>query len=129
MSLFKFELKKILRQKKFVWLLVMVLLTVGWFFYQNKIEQDLMSKEAEEKIRPIALKVDQLYTQLYPLKREDRLTEEQAKQFDILNNTATVMFQWKSAIYGERWDEVPLVENQFFSLLANYEEVGGSLQH
>ena len=125
MSLLKFELKKILRQKKFIWLLVMVLLTVGWFFYQNKIEQDLMSKEAEEKIRPIALKVDQLYTQLLPLKREDRLTEEQAKQFDILNNMATATFQWKSAIYGKRWDEIPLVENEFYSLLEKYENTGG----
>ena len=125
MSLFKFELKKILRQKKFVWLLVMVLLTVGWFFYQNTSEQDLMSKEAEEKIRPIALKVDQLFTQLSPLKREDRLTEVQARQFDILNTMATSTFQWKSAIYGKRWDEVPLVENEFYSLLEEYEKTGG----
>ncbi|MFS0689456.1 ABC transporter permease subunit [Sporosarcina sp. 179-K 8C2 HS] len=125
MSLFKFELKKILRQKKFVWLLVMVLLTVGWSFYQNKIEQDLMVKEAEEKIRPIALKVDQLYAQLLPLNRENRLTEEQAEQFDILNNMATATFQWKSAIFEKRWDEIPLVENGFYSLLEKYEEVGG----
>lgn len=125
MSLFKFELKKILRQKKFVWLLVMVLLTVGWFFYQNNIEQDLMSKEAEEKIRPIALKVDQLYAQLLPLDRENRLTEVQAEQFDILNSMATATFQWKSAIYGKRWDEVPQVENEFYSLLEKYEDAGG----
>lgn len=125
MSLFKFELKKILRQKKFVWLLVMVLLTVGWFFYQNNIEQDLMSKEAEEKILPIVLKVDQLYAQLLPLDRENRLTEEQAKQFGILNNMATSTFQWKSAIYGKRWDEIPQVENEFYSLLEKYEDAGG----
>ncbi|MFC5601786.1 ABC transporter permease subunit [Sporosarcina koreensis] len=125
MSLFKFELKKILRQKKFVWLLVMVLLTVGWAFYQNKIEQDLMSKEAEEKILQIVLKVDQLYAQLLPLNRENRLTEVQAEQFDILNNMATATFQWKSAIYGKRWGEIPLVENGFYSLLEKYEKTGG----
>ena len=125
MSLFKFELKKILRQKKFVWLMVLVLLSVGWFFYQNNIEQDLMSKEAEEKILPIVLKVDQLYAQLLPLDRENRLTEEQAKQFDILNNMATSTFQWKSAIYGKRWDEIPQVENEFYSLLEKYEDAGG----
>lgn len=125
MSLLKFELKKILRQKKFVWLLVMVLLTVGWTFYQNKIEQDLMSKEAEEKILQVVLKVDQLYAQLLPLNRENRLTEVQAEQFDILNNMATATFQWKSAIYGKRWDEIPLVENEFYSLLGKYENTGG----
>lgn len=125
MSLFKFELKKILRQKKFVWLLVMVLLTVGFTFYQNKNEQDLMSKEAEEKILQVVLKVDQLYAQLLPLNRENRLTEVQAEQFDILNNMATATFQWKSAIYGKRWDEIPLVENEFYSLLEKYENTGG----
>ncbi|WP_252504857.1 ABC transporter permease subunit [Sporosarcina sp. Marseille-Q4943] len=125
MSLLKFELKKIWRQKKFVWLLVIVLLTVGWFFYQNKIEQDLMSKEAEEKILQVVLKVDQLYAQLLPLNRENKLTEVQAEQFDILNNMATVTFQWKSAIYGKRWDEIPLVENEFYSLLEKYENTGG----
>jgi ABC-type transport system involved in multi-copper enzyme maturation permease subunit len=125
MSLFKFELKKILRQKKFLWIMILVLLSVGWVFYQNKIEQDLMAKEAEEKILSIVLKVDQLYAQLMPLQRENKLTEEQAEQFDILNNMATATFQWKSAIYGNRWDEIPRVENEFFSLLAKYEEAGG----
>lgn len=125
MSLLKFELKKIWRQKKFIWLLVIVMLTVGWFFYQNKIEQDLMSKEAEEKILQVVLKVDQLYAQLLPLNRENRLTEVQAEQFDILNNMATATFQWKSAIYGKRWDEIPLVENEFYSLLEKYEKTGG----
>jgi len=125
MSLFKFELKKILRQKKFVWLLVMVLLTVGFTFYQNKNEQDLMVKEAEENILQIVLNVDRLYAQLLPLNRENRLTEVQAEQFDILNNMATATFQWKSAIYGKRWDEIPLVENEFYSLLEKYENTDG----
>lgn len=125
MSLLKFELKKILRQKKFVWLLVVVLLTVGFTFYQNKNEQDLMVKEAEENIRQIALNVDRLYAQLLPLNRENRLIEVQAEQFDILNNMATATFQWKSAIYGKRWDEIPLVENAFYSLLEKYENTGG----
>lgn len=126
MSLLKFELKKIWRQRKLIWLLAIVLLFIGWSFYQNKIEQDLMGKEAEEKILPIVLKADQLYAQLMPLERENRLSAEQVIQFDSLNNMATATFQWKSAIYGKRWDEIPLVENAFFTYLAKYEEAGGA---
>lgn len=126
MNLLKFELKKIWRQKKLIWLLVFVLLCVGWVFYQNNIEQDLMAKEAEENLWPIALKTDQLYTKLLPLERENRLTEAEAKQFDSLNNMLTDIFQWKSAIYGKRWKEIPGIENEFLSNLAKYEEAGGT---
>ena len=84
-----------------------------------------MAKEAEEKILPIVLKADQLYAQLMPLERENRLSAEQVIQFDSLNNMATATFQWKSAIYGKRWDEIPQVENDFFTYLAKYEEAGG----
>lgn len=125
MSLLKFELKKIFRQRKLIWLCVFVLLSVGWFFNQNHNERDLMGKEAEEKIRPIALKTDQLYTKLLPLEREGGLTEAEARQFDSLNYMSTDIFQWKSAIYGERWDEIPKIEQQFYANLASYEQAGG----
>lgn len=125
MSLLKFELKKIWRQKKHVWLLAIVLLCIGWSFYQNQIEQDLMAKEAEENLFPVVLKTDQLYAQLMPLERENKLNEEQAKQFNSLNIMSTAIFQWKSAIYGKRWDEIPQIENDFFMHLAKYEEAGG----
>ncbi|MCG7343486.1 ABC transporter permease [Sporosarcina sp. ACRSL] len=125
MSLLKFELKKIWRQKKLAWLLVIVLLCISWVFYQNKIEQDLMKKEAEENISFIVGKADELYAQLLPLNRENRMTEEQAKQFESLNNMAQALFLWKSAIYGERWHEIPQIENDFLTNLAKYEEAGG----
>ncbi|WP_432362547.1 ABC transporter permease subunit [Sporosarcina sp. UB5] len=125
MSLLKFELKKIWRQRKTIWLIVVALLCVSWVFYQNKNEQDLMAKEAEENLSSVALKTDQLYTQLMQLKREEELTDEQVRQFDSLNDMATAVFQWKSAIYGKRWDEIPHVENNFYSYLGLYEEAGG----
>ena len=59
MRLLKFELKKIWRQKKLIWLLLVVLLCAGWVFYQNSLEQDLMVREAEEKIFPIVMETDQ----------------------------------------------------------------------
>ncbi|MCM3638681.1 ABC transporter permease [Sporosarcina luteola] len=126
MSLLKFELKKIWRQKKLIWLLVVVLLCIGWMYYQNTIEQDLMAKEAEENLFSVVLKTDQLYAELLPLDRENKLTEEQAKQFDSLNVMSTAIFQWKSAIYGKRWDEIPQIENDFLLNLAKYEEAGGT---
>lgn len=126
MSLLKFELKKIWRQKKLVWLLAIVLLYISWSFYQNQKEQDLMGKEAEENLFSVVLKTDQLYAELLPVERENKLTEEQARQFDSLNIMSTAIFQWKSAIYGKRWDEIPQIENDFLSHLAKYEEAGGA---
>ncbi|MCM3710630.1 ABC transporter permease subunit [Sporosarcina luteola] len=125
MSLLKFELKKIWRQKKLIWLLMLVTLCIGWIYYQNSMEQDLMAKEAEENIAFIVRQSDELYTQLLPLNRENRLTEEQTKQFDSLNNMAQSLFLWKSAIYGGRWEEIPQFENDFLVNLERYEDAGG----
>ncbi|WP_339252823.1 hypothetical protein NSQ43_02825 [Sporosarcina sp. FSL W8-0480] len=123
MSLLKFELKKLWRQKKTIWLIVVALLCISWVFYQNKNEQDLMAKEAEENLLSVALKTDQLFTQLSQLKREEELTEGQVRQYESLNDMMTAVFQWKSAIYGKRWDEIPQVENNFYSYLGLYEEL------
>ena len=125
MSLLKFELKKIWRQKRLIWLFGLLLLCIGWVYYQNSVEQDLMAKEAEENISFIVRKTDELYAQLLPIDRENRLTEEQSNQFTGLNNMAQALFHWKSAIYGKRWDEIPQFENDFLTNLAKYEEAGG----
>ncbi|WP_262175563.1 ABC transporter permease [Saccharococcus sp. Marseille-Q5394] len=85
-----------------------------------------MAKGAEENLFSVVLKTDQLYAQLLPLERENKLTAEQAKQFDSLNIMSTAIFQWKSAIYGKRWDEIPQIENDFLTHLAKYEEAGGT---
>ncbi|MBB4824643.1 ABC-type transport system involved in multi-copper enzyme maturation permease subunit [Sporosarcina luteola] len=125
MSLLKFELKKIWRQKKWLWLLVVVLLCAGLVFYQNQREQDLMAKEAEENIFRVVVMTDQLYAQLRPLDRENKLTTEQQIQFDSLNNMANAIFHWKSAIYTRDWGEVPQQERLFLENLERYEGAGG----
>ncbi|MCG3087609.1 ABC transporter permease [Sporosarcina cyprini] len=126
MSLLKFELKKIWRQKKLIWLLLVVLLCAGWVFYQNLLEQDLMVREAEEKIFPIVMETDQLYAKLRPLDRENSLTEEQRDQFTSLNNMANAIFHWKSALYEKRWGDIPEQEKEFLANLETFEGAGGS---
>ena len=58
MSLLKFELKKIWRQKKLIWLLVVVLLGVGGVFNQNFSKQETMKERYSEMIRPYSEEVD-----------------------------------------------------------------------
>ena len=61
MALLKFELKKIFRQKKLIWLLVVVLLGVGFIFNQNFSKKETMKERYSEVIRPYSEEVDGLY--------------------------------------------------------------------
>ncbi|WJY28306.1 hypothetical protein [Sporosarcina trichiuri] len=126
MRLLKFELKKLIRQHKLIWLLVSAAVIAGWLFYQNQVNQDLRVKEAIDQVESLAVEADQLYASLLPLERENQLSMEQQHQFDSLNKMATAIFQWRSAIYENRWNDIPPIEQDFLTGLSAYEEAGGT---
>jgi len=126
MSLLKFELKKLIRQQKLIWLLVSVVIIVSWLFYQNYSSQDLRVKEAIQQVDSLAVEADQLYADLLPLEREHQLSEEQQRQFDSLNDMASAIFHWRSAIYEKRWEEIPQIEQNFLTSLSAYADAGGT---
>ena len=107
MKLFKFEMSKLWRQKKFILLLIVVLIGVSGIYLQNHFQQPKMGDRAVENITEYMKETDDLYAKLNALSRENMLDELQEKQYESSNAMATAFFQWKSAIYNVNWHEIP----------------------
>ncbi|MBB4824645.1 ABC-type transport system involved in multi-copper enzyme maturation permease subunit [Sporosarcina luteola] len=125
MGLLKFELKKIFRQKKLIWLLVAVLLGVGGVFSQNLSKRDTMKERYAEEIRPYSEEVDGLYNFYKDGELKGYLDETMKQQQVHVIDLGTIFFQWKSAIQNEEWETIPAFEQEFLQSVESYEEVDG----
>jgi len=128
MSMLRFELHKLWRQKKMIWLFLLVFVCSGVVWGQNLSQQSLVKERAQEQISPMVKETDELYRDLKLLEREGRLDELQAKQLEHVNSMANAFFHWKSAIYNERWQEIPGYEYEFLTNVQQFEQVGGMFQ-
>lgn len=125
MGLLKFEIKKIWRQKKIIWLLLVVLLGVGGIFYQNASEQDAMKDRALEKIRPYVEETDGLYHYFKQLEYENDMDESRLEQQEHVIELGTIFFRWKGAIHNTEWSEIPSIQHEFLKRVELLEEAGG----
>ncbi|WP_336824922.1 ABC transporter permease [Sporosarcina sp. USHLN248] len=125
MGLLKFELKKIFRQKKLIWLLVVVLLGVGFVFNQNFSKKEAMKERYSEVIRPYSEEVDGLYNFYKDGELKDRLDEEMKQQQVHVIEMGTIIFRWKGIVHSEKWDEIPSIEQEFLKSVEAFEEVEG----
>lgn len=124
MSMLRFELRKLWHQKKMIWLFLLVFVCSGVVWGQNLSQQSLVKERAFEKIAIMVTETDDLYLEL----REGELDELQAKQLEHVNSMANAFFHWKSAIYNERWQEIPGYEYAFLTNLGQFEQAGGVFQ-
>lgn len=121
----KFELTKILRQRKLVISFLAIILFVVALYTQNHMQQAKVAERAENRIADYVSKTDELFAVYRGFQREDRLSEAHAVQFGHLNEMATDLFQWKSAIYKNEWELIPEFEHSFLINLEGYMEAGG----
>ena len=128
MKLFKFEMSKLWRQKKFLLLFIVVLIGISGIYLQNHFQQPKMGERAVENIMEYIGETDGLYAKLNALSRENMLDELQEQQYETTNAMATAFFQWKSAIYNENWHEIPQLENDFLTNLQAFEKAGGHFE-
>lgn len=125
MSILKFEMKKLFKQKKFYVLLAIILLVSIGLFMQNMEELDGLADRAREDIRPLKEETDALGSEMRERLRADLLSPLEEEQYEHLNAMSTDFFQWNSAIFNEEWEEIPKIEASFLENLAKYEEKGG----
>ncbi|WP_262175565.1 hypothetical protein [Saccharococcus sp. Marseille-Q5394] len=125
MGLLKFEMKKVLRQKKLVWLLVIVLLGVWAVFYQHYSEREAMKERALESIRPYSEEVDARYHFYKEREYKDELDEAMRQQQEHIVELGTIFYRWKGTIHNGGWSEIPAIENDFLKSVALFEEAEG----
>ncbi|WP_318617543.1 ABC transporter permease [Sporosarcina sp. YIM B06819] len=125
MSLLKFEIKKIWRQKKLFWLLFAVLFCVGLIYWQNYSQQEKMKERALESIQPYIDESDGLYHYYKTTEGVSGLDKLQMQQMEHIIEIGTVFFKWRGAIQNEEWGKIPAIEHEFLSAIALLEQADG----
>lgn len=125
MNILKFEMKKLVKQRKFCLLLAVILLFSSGLFIQNKLEQKDTQDRAREEIRVLKENTDAMGEEMRLRQLENGLTELEEIQYEHVKEMSIAFFHWKSAITNEEWGDIPTYEKDFLTNLQLYEEHGG----
>ncbi|WP_350342809.1 ABC transporter permease subunit [Proteinivorax tanatarense] len=134
-GLLKFEVKKLLKGKKFLWLLVVVVVATAGVYYQNISQYSNVRRDTLDEIgayrRSIGIHQNEF---IHERKKKGSLDDIQQKQYqhtqDMLRSVQrwynTVANRWSRAFYFGDWEELLIFEKEFYDDLAKYEEeLGG----
>lgn len=124
-KLLVFELKKTIKQWKFIWLLFIVLLAGSGLFILNQKEEASRPDRAEERIIPYLMEISNTRDTLQELSRAGKTDESQELQKEDISNIGSSLSQWKVAINNGRWEKIPLIEMEFWQGIGEYESHGG----
>lgn len=127
MKLYKFELKKIVKQKKAIWLLLLVVFTTAFIFQQNMAMKEGKVERVYEQTESINSEIGRLIESLEVERMEGFSDDASLEQLDLLKEMRSALYPWRDAIYQAKWEEVPLHEGEFLALLQLFNESGGEL--
>ncbi|MFB7642764.1 ABC transporter permease subunit, partial [Peribacillus butanolivorans] len=128
MKIFLFELKKIWRQKKPLWLFIIILFSISGLFFQNYQKQSTMSERASKAIEPYISDNNTSYNNLKAIEMEGTLTDLQTKQLEEVIEVGKELVDWKAAIYNGQWDKIPNIEHEFLMHVQQYISHGGEFK-
>ncbi|AST93221.1 hypothetical protein BC6307_19135 [Sutcliffiella cohnii] len=124
MKMFLFELKKVWRQKKILWLFLLTLLCTLAIFQFNASEQEGKKERAFQRLETYQLGVNGLQRELGELQRKQELTEIQKNQHEVIRQMSLSLITWNRAIEGEEWANFYPLKLTFLELVNQYEEYG-----
>ncbi|WP_350343405.1 ABC transporter permease [Proteinivorax tanatarense] len=124
MGLLRFELKKIFKQKKLLWLLIVVCIcTYG--IYNHFINQQ-PNLQSSANIRDIYIpQVELNHNQLRTIKQGDNLSNNQKQQYQYTGEMLDYLRNWARAVERNRNEDALIYEQKFLAHLETYEELGG----
>lgn len=125
MKLLLFELKKTLFSKRFLYLLLAIILGILILFTRNYIFQSYIEKEREQEI------IEEIqYGQSLIRQYQESLTRNQ-EQPDIqqlqgqIGSIVDVLFQMRSSIGSEDWESQLFLEIDYLDQLTEFQATGG----
>ncbi len=127
MKMLTFELKKLIRQKKFLWLLIIIILYTGSIYYQNINQQSLLKERGIEKLDPILAEVNGINNDLLTRNREGSLREQELLQLRYVQEMEKSLVHWRIALSQGAWENIPKHEGDFLENLILYEQYGGQI--
>lgn len=125
MKLLQFELKKILRRKRFFLLLILVISCIGILFLRNQFFQSAIEKERNQQLSSYLQEAQQLSNQ-YQIMLNRNPNDEESKAKSIMINTIISSLNGvRTAINADNWQKQLQEENHFLSQLLDYKAAGG----
>lgn len=121
----KFELKKLLAQKKLVWFLMIIVLVTSAMLWQNLSQQDGMVNRALDEVEPLVDAVAAQQRPLQDLLENSALNEQQQQHYNRLQQMRMALTRWRNAVNQKDWGLVPQLQADFLAQLQLYTEVGG----
>lgn len=126
MKLIRFELRKIYEQKRWLLLVLIVLVSMSGFLWQNISEKSAKQERALEIIEPYVGENQRIQKQLLIV--DESLDEAQDIQLEYSHEMARILVQWRRAIDQEDWQTIPVIEKEFLKILEPFEVAGGQFQ-
>ncbi|WP_350343409.1 ABC transporter permease subunit [Proteinivorax tanatarense] len=125
MGLLKFELKKVFRQKKLLWLLVIAILATSGIYYKNISQHTNIIEDEKDRVKGYIEEIGIVQDLLINIEENTGLNDMQQKQYDHLQQMLLSSVQWRSSIESRQFDDALSNEKQFLAELQLYKEQGG----
>lgn len=126
MKLIKFEWKKILRQKKYMILSLIVMACVLGVFYRNIVFQESIAEKLSGNMISHLSEVLNLQQQF----GKGQENEDQSKNFQVgyenAQNMELALQELQMAIQNEKWEQYPKFELEFLQTIKTHQELGGT---
>ncbi|WHY59862.1 ABC transporter permease subunit [Cytobacillus firmus] len=128
MKFVSFELKKLMRQKKFFWLFFIVILFTCTIFLFNYLNYSQMKDRAYIEVQKLEEETRSLQTQIIEDTKTNPKDKKNAEQLSLTQNMLGSIFEWKVSISEKEWNTIPEHEGKFLSHLYQFIINGGQFK-
>jgi ABC-2 type transport system permease protein len=125
MRLLSFELKKIVFSKKFLYLMLLIVLAISALFLRNVLFQSYIVKEESEAIQS-QIKMSQANSRIHRLALERDPENEDAKKLQALNRPILDgWYELSSLVNSTKWENKLNRYNTIYTATIDYKDEGG----
>ncbi len=125
MRLFLFELKKLLRQRKLLFLVVLLIVAVLAVTVQSKLYSGALNEKALEDIRIYQDENRLLLKQFEEGQATRGHIENYQAGYENARKMKSLLVEWEQAIVSSKWDQVPLIEADFWETIHFHRSING----
>lgn len=123
----QFEIKKLIRRKKLVYLMMIITLFHLVFYLYNASNKDDVVERLYESTESIHLQVSEIDRDLNERHSKKQLNEPDVVHYKMIKEMKSALQNWRSAIYLEEFDQVPRYEQEFLNHTQAFLNAGGEL--
>lgn len=129
MTLLKFELKKIVFGKRFLFLIAFLILCIGALFLRNYIFQVTIEQEREEHILSAIREGERNISQLQLIIAKSPEDEGANEKIAHVKEMVNTLFDVRKAFHAGDWRQELQTENLFLNQLQDYKAMGGEFSY